>query len=930
MLNRQGSSQGPQVKVADVAVQQSLQSIPHVVPLPAQRTASPNRPQQPQDLGDQRAVARGSPHQGALPRKSTYRKPGSSERQIMAGLPTESSNSAEFTMRPARKPQRHRPQQPHPQDATSVGEIPSTASQRSAALEQRPQIPRPHNPSPGYQARRNVQSQPSYAQDSFQRQAYHPPRAVPRQWIHTNSQQTPVYDRPAPRHRQLFDPNQNISQSNQPPWLNRLAPNTYAASQAAVQAQIAYLDAIAIEEIPKAMISPGEEQQKESMRQTLEDVCQRVITEHEVEKDALFDGSSVSLQCYGSLRTGFATHSSDMDLVLGSPNSNPHISSTESELPRLIEKALLDLGYGARLLTRTRMPLIKFCEKPTPELAGRLREERKKWEKERDTPPKPKEKAKVSQKDKKSAPNDAGSSDPPNPRNASTGQVASSDEAVNAVCSALQPNDPGHETIHAQSVEPTVADCVQEADNDVVSADGHSLSLQQLSLADSGASKPHASVDAADTADVTPGLKLPGEVKAMAQTKAQKSTPVVPKERRENVLSDDEIVHLYQLAIKEGWFEPEERKIIYAFFKAVESGITEDQQECKAQLLSLPDVLNRYRPPPDHLLDYPKDGVGVQCDIIFSNPLAIHNSAMLRCYNLSDPRVKPMVLFVKAWAKRRKINSPYHGTLSSYGYVLMVLHYLVNIARPPICLNLQNVEMALRDTSIENTQIVDGYGVRFWRNEEAIQRCAMQGHVTPDRESSVGCLLKGFFQYFATPTGGFSWAMEVLSLRTPGGILTKAQKGWVAAKTEVLDPAVEGQKGQEVRQRYLFAIEDPFETNHNIARTVVHNGIVAIRDEFRRANRLIHQAGNGQPTEDLFAEAESKDDLNYRHFGPRPRPPPPKPVGQQPGKPDAKHSVPARQGQLNSGTHQEGKEGATPQATGNGVASMDGGQSKGQ
>ncbi|KAL8746689.1 MAG: hypothetical protein Q9184_007713, partial [Pyrenodesmia sp. 2 TL-2023] len=114
-----------------------------------------------------------------------------------------------------------------------------------------------------------------------------------------------------------------------------------------------------------------------------------------------------------------------------------------------------------------------------------------------------------------------------------------------------------------------------------------------------------------------------------------------------------------------------------------------------------------------------------------------------------------------------------------------------------------------------------------------------------------------------------------------------------------------GQKGQEVRQRYLFAIEDPFEINHNIARTVVHNGIVAIRDEFRRANRLIHQAGNGQIQEDLFAEGESKNDLNYRHFGPRPRPPPSQPAGQGPTKPDGKQNVPARQDQPSS-THTEG------------------------
>ncbi|KAL8963920.1 MAG: hypothetical protein Q9183_004846 [Haloplaca sp. 2 TL-2023] len=323
--------------------------------------------------------------------------------------------------------------------------------------------------------------------------------------------------------------------------------------------------------------------------------------------------------------------------------------------------------------------------------------------------------------------------------------------------------------------------------------------------------------------------------------------------------------------MKEGWFEPAERTIIFTYIKAVESGSEESVLlECRSQLLSLPDVLNRYRPPPEHHLDFPKDGVGVQCDINFSNRLAIHNSTMLRCYNMCDHRVKPMVLFVKAWAKRRKINSPYHGTLSSYGYVLMVLHYLVNITSPPICPNLQLVDMAMRDDSPGNSQLVNGQNVRFWRDETAIRQWAKAGQITQDRLSSVGSLLRGFFHYFAVQTGGFSWSQEVLSLRTPGGILTKNQKEWTAAKTVVLDPVEEGQKGQEVRQRYLFAIEDPFEIDHNIARTVVHNGIVAIRDEFRRANRLIHEAGNGTPSEDLFAEAAAKDDLNYRYFGYRP------------------------------------------------------------
>ena len=59
----------------------------------------------------------------------------------------------------------------------------------------------------------------------------------------------------------------------------------------------------------------------------------------------------------------------------------------------------------------------------------------------------------------------------------------------------------------------------------------------------------------------------------------------------------------------------------------------------------------------------------------------------------------------------------------------------------------------------------------------------------------------------------------------------------------------------EVRNRYLFAIEDPFETDHNVARTVTQNGIVAIRDEFRRAQRLLFDIGRERQVEDLLAEA---------------------------------------------------------------------------
>ena len=117
------------------------------------------------------------------------------------------------------------------------------------------------------------------------------------------------------------------------------------------------------------------------------------------------------------------------------------------------------------------------------------------------------------------------------------------------------------------------------------------------------------------------------------------------------------------------------------------------------------------------------------------------------------------------------------------------------------------------------------------------------------------------------------WTHDTLSLRTIGGIVPKQAKGWTGAKTETVDLSGPGSQTKEIRQRYLFAIEDPFEIDHNIARTVVHNGIVAIRDEFRRAHTLIKNAGvfPGKGPEDMFAEADEKENLQYRPFGPRPR-----------------------------------------------------------
>ena len=541
------------------------------------------------------------------------------------------------------------------------------------------------------------------------------------------------YNRPPPTSRQLYNPGPYRMQSQS---ADRSQEQPFRAS---LDAQVTYIENLAHAEILKAEISQEELQEKHALRESLDQVCRKAVSEYEMDKvkDAAFVPDSVELRCFGSLSTTFATKSSDMDLVLVSPMSKPETSSPDSDLPRLIEKVLLNLGYGARLLTRTRVPIIRFCEKPTPELADLLLAERTKYEKERDAPQETKTPKKPKRKEKSKEP--------------------LSQDRLNDVA---------------------VTEAVVEVKGlNIANCDGNQTLNTSDSVELSGSSSP----DIAKRKLRSQPQKEDGERSKKPKDDREGDDPSLAEK------SDVERARLYKLAIQDGWYEPTERRIIKHFLSALERhGVLESEkisrnknqnqpsdgrdfnsnddkqlEKARAALQGLPNVLGRYRPPPAaHPLDFPKEGVGIQCDINFSNHLALHNSHLLKCYASCDPRVRQMVLFVKAWSKKRKINSPYHGTLSSYGYVLMVLHYLVNIASPPVVPNLQNSPLRLQDEMSTKEVLLEGYNIQFFRDERKILDLARRGQLTLNQEP-LGSLLQGFFHYFAQQgygslSGGFA------------------------------------------------------------------------------------------------------------------------------------------------------------------------------
>ncbi|PWW79376.1 hypothetical protein C7212DRAFT_272997 [Tuber magnatum] len=232
----------------------------------------------------------------------------------------------------------------------------------------------------------------------------------------------------------------------------------------------------------------------------------------------------------------------------------------------------------------------------------------------------------------------------------------------------------------------------------------------------------------------------------------------------------------------------------------------------------------------------------LSCDIGFNNELGVHNTRMLQTYSRCDPRVKEMVLFVKWWAKKRRINSPYRGTLSSYGYVLMIIHFLINVVDPPVLINLQNTPIP-EDVPPDQIFDEDGEGehqIWYAKDIENLPKTSNQMH--------IGQLLRNFFEYYSYR---FQWGREVISIRTQGGIFSKQEKDWIAAVTR---PGRSGHS--QVKDRYLFAIEDPFETSHNVGRTCNAVGVDRIRAEFKRAVNIIRFRDGGRSMRELLCLEE--------------------------------------------------------------------------
>lgn len=143
----------------------------------------------------------------------------------------------------------------------------------------------------------------------------------------------------------------------------------------------------------------------------------------------------------------------------------------------------------------------------------------------------------------------------------------------------------------------------------------------------------------------------------------------------------------------------------------------------------------------------------INVDLTIDNHSAVRNTPLLFYYSQLDPRVRPLVMAVKWWAKKNDINEPRWQTLSSYTLTLMVIHYLQCGVSPPVLPCLQEKHSEIFN---DRRNIFD-----LSYDDEAILS------LSSENKQSVGSLYKDFFNYF-TVKSRFDNEIDVVSVRTGG------------------------------------------------------------------------------------------------------------------------------------------------------------------
>ncbi|XP_078479709.1 terminal uridylyltransferase 4-like [Lampetra planeri] len=221
-------------------------------------------------------------------------------------------------------------------------------------------------------------------------------------------------------------------------------------------------------------------------------------------------------------------------------------------------------------------------------------------------------------------------------------------------------------------------------------------------------------------------------------------------------------------------------------------------------------------------------------DISLYNTLAQHNTRMLATYALLDPRVQILGYTLKVFAKVCDIGDASRGSLSSYGYILMLLYFLQQ-RQPPVAPVLQQLYDGAEEGKPPPLVSVDGWNAYFFSDIKQLK--SRWPHFGENRES-VGELWLGLLRFY---TEEFDFQDRVISVRQRE-TLSSFEKQWTSKYISI--------EGETETQRHT-------ETHRDTERhTETHRGV-----------RLPRQSDLRETTGDTQLLREAVDIQIHLHRG---------------------------------------------------------------
>lgn len=251
----------------------------------------------------------------------------------------------------------------------------------------------------------------------------------------------------------------------------------------------------------------------------------------------------------------------------------------------------------------------------------------------------------------------------------------------------------------------------------------------------------------------------------------------------------------------------------------------------------------------------------LQIDVCVNNTLAVLNTNLIDAYVELDERFRYVCILVKYWAKRRDLNDTYHGTLSSYAYTLLTIHYLQTLDDPvlPCLQRMKDGKQIENDEDVPIEMTSNGGGPELYNTY--FDRSVNQSNYSSTNEESVHELLLGFFHYYAYV---FQYRTDLASIRL-GKRTSREVRQWheEAVNNDEWDPTKSGVIFHPIAETTAPAIPKATSAASGNLPSSTKGGSTSDKGSDRVSKRPI--TGNGSKTKvssDDDGEEDDDDDGN--------------------------------------------------------------------